>query len=281
MIDAPEWAAPLMKDPAVLRIEIDHHIGADSEYCGDPGYRLVAAASSASELVGRLALVLRRRRDLLARYQMADPFSRNFVLAVLTGIIGDSKMGQFLKSPREKRYYRRFSAMFNKLLARQTVQESNLADMQQVFRELQKLSVGEQKCFERFLGTRRRSASIVWVALGEDDLQAMQCDNDTIVSVARAAADVLAEESGKLGLVAFYDGPRDAGMAQFRLRRSKDYKSYDLREVLPLFGIRNGGGHEGAIGFRFPRRDVPDIAAKAQELVEGIEAALPRETEAR
>jgi len=281
MLDAPQWARSLMADPNVLRIEIDHHLGADSEYSGDPGYRLVAAASSASELVGRLALVLRRRRDLLARYQMADPFSRNFVLAVLTGIIGDSKMGQFLKSRREKRYYRRFSSMFNLLLARQTVQESNLADMQQVFHELQKLSAREQQCFEFFLERKRRSRSIAWVALEERDLARLDCDSDTIVSVARAAADILAEESGRLGLVAYYDGGRDVGMAQFRLRRSKDYKAYDLRQVLPLFGIRNGGGHEGAIGFRFSRREVPDIEAKARELVEGIEQAVPREAEAR
>jgi len=279
MIHAPAWARPLLSGEGVLRIEIDHHLGADSDYCGDPGYRLVAAASSASELVGRLALRLRRRRDLLARYQMADPFSRNFVLAVLTGIIGDSKMGQFLKSRREKAYYRRFSRMFNRLLSRQTVHESNLADMQQVFRELQKLSAGEQACFQAFLRHRNRSPSVAWVALGEGDLAGLDCDADTVVSVARAAADVLAEDSGRLGLVAYYDGTYDAGLAQFRLRRSKDYKAYDLREVLTLFGIRNGGGHEGAIGFRFPRREVPDIEAKARDLVEGLERVLPSANE--
>ena len=43
-------------DPGVLKIEIDHHLGSDSNYFGDDGYRLVAAASSASELVGYLGL---------------------------------------------------------------------------------------------------------------------------------------------------------------------------------------------------------------------------------
>lgn len=279
MIDAPDWARPLLSDPSVIKIEIDHHLGADSEYIGDPGYRMVSAASSASELVGRLALRLRRRRELLARYQMTDPFSRNFVLAVLTGIIGDSKMGQFLKSRSERRYYRRFSRMFDKLLSRQTVRASNLADMEQVFRELQKLSDGEQKCFEFFVSRKQRSPSVAWVALSKKDRQGLGCDGDTIVSVARAVADVLAEESGRLGLVAYYDAPQDGGLAQFRLRRSKDYKDYDLREVLPLFGIRNGGGHEGAIGFRFPRREVPDIEARVRELVDGLEQVLPTDAQ--
>jgi nanoRNase/pAp phosphatase (c-di-AMP/oligoRNAs hydrolase) len=278
MIDAPAWARPLLSDPAVLRIEIDHHLGADSDYCGDPGYRFVTEASSASELVGRLALVLRRRRDVLLRYQIKDLFSRNFVLAVLTGIIGDSRMGQFLKSRRERRYYRRFSAMFNRLLGRQTVQESNLADMEQVFHELQKLSASEQKCFEFFLSRKRRSPSVSWVALGTGDMGDLGCDPDTTVQVARAVTDFLAEESGRLGLVAYYD---EGGLAQFRLRRSKDFKVYDLREVLSLFGIRNGGGHEGAIGFRFPAREVPDIEAKTRELIDGIERILQSARAAR
>ncbi len=275
MIDAPPWAQPLMDDSRVLKIEIDHHLGADSAYIGDRGYRMVAAASSASELVGRLALRLRRRHDLLSRFQINDPFSRNFVLAVLTGIIGDSKMGQFLKSRTERWYYRRFSRLFDRLLTRQTVGEANLADMEQVFRELQKLSNREQKCLELLLGRKQRSKSVAWVALTEDDLSGLDCDAETVVSVARAAVDILAEESGRLGLVAYYDGPYDGGLAQFRLRRSKDYKAYDLRDVLPLFGIRNGGGHEGAIGFRFPRREVLDIVARTRQLVDGIERALP------
>jgi nanoRNase/pAp phosphatase (c-di-AMP/oligoRNAs hydrolase) len=197
------------------------------------------------------------------------------VLAVLTGIIGDSKMGQFLKSRGERRYYKRFSRMFDRLLSRQTVHESNLAGMEQVFRELQKISVREKRCLDIFLSRSQRSESVAWVALGENDFGGIDCDVDTIVSVARAAVDMLAEESGRLGLVAYYEGSRDEGLAQFRLRRSKDYKAYDLREALSLFAIRNGGGHEGAIGFRFPRRDVPDIGARALELVEGLEGALP------
>jgi nanoRNase/pAp phosphatase (c-di-AMP/oligoRNAs hydrolase) len=276
MIDMPDWARPLFADPAVRKIEIDHHFGADSDYCGDEGYRLVAEASSACELIGRLALRLRRRRDIMLRYQMADPFSRNFVLAVLTGIIGDSKMGQFLKSRREERYYRRFSRMFNQMLARQTVRETNLSDMQQVFHEIQRLSSQEQQCFEFFVSHQHKSASVAWVALADSDL--VTCEPESIVSVARAAADMLAEQSGRLGLVAYYDGQRDQGLAQFRLRRSKDFKGYDLRDLLPALGIRNGGGHEGAIGFRFPRREVPDIQAKAREIVEGVEAALTAPT---
>ena len=100
------------------------------------------------------------------------------------------------------------------------------------------------------------------------------CDDDTIVSTARVIADTLAEESGKLGLVAYYDNPSRSDLVQFRLRRAAGWKKYDLRGFLTLFSIANGGGHEGAIGFRIPRSQIPDFRGYVSSLVEGIEAAI-------
>ena len=102
MIEASPAVRAVLAKPAVLRIEIDHHLGADSGYFGDEGYRLVTEASSASELIGHILLKLQGRKDLLERHQVTDLFPRNLVLAILTGIIGDSNMGQYLKSHREK-----------------------------------------------------------------------------------------------------------------------------------------------------------------------------------
>jgi nanoRNase/pAp phosphatase (c-di-AMP/oligoRNAs hydrolase) len=98
MLDRGPVIEAMMKKPGMTIIEFDHHIGGDSEYIGSDGYAMVSEASSASELVGYLSLKLRNRKELLSRYNIEDPLSRNFVLAVLTGIIGDSKMGNVLKS---------------------------------------------------------------------------------------------------------------------------------------------------------------------------------------
>ena len=78
---------------------------------------------------------------------MSELFPRNLVLAILTGIIGDSNMGQYLKSRREKRYYQIFSGMFNDMLSRRTTKKTNFSTMDQVFTELQKLSDHEEDCF--------------------------------------------------------------------------------------------------------------------------------------
>lgn len=277
MIEGKEILAGVSSHPGLLRIEIDHHLGADSDYFGDPGYRFVTEASSSSELIGHILLKLKERRDLLDAYQIFDLFPRNLVLSILTGIIGDSNMGQFLKSPREKRYYEIFSSMFNDMLARTTIKKSNFFTMAEVYGELQKLSTKEEGCFNAMMLHKRFSDSIGYVALTEKESADLgsSFDDDTIVSTARVVADRLAEESARLSLVAFYDTKPGSDLVQFRVRRSSVYKKYDLRSILTLFQISNGGGHEGAIAFRIPRSRIADFPEYVKTLVSGIEAALP------
>jgi diguanylate cyclase (GGDEF)-like protein len=277
MMEASPAVRELMGKPGVLRIEIDHHLASDSEYFGDEGYRFVTEASSASELIGHILLKLEGRTDLLERHQVTELFPRNLVLAILTGIIGDSNMGQYLKSRREKRYYQIFSGMFNDMLSRRTTKKTNFFTMDQVFTELQKLSTNEAGCFSYMMERKKLSPSIATVALSAEEMAPLYAtfDDDTIVSTARVIADRLAEESGKLGLVSYCDNPERSDLVQFRLRRAGSWKKYDLRNLLSLFSITNGGGHEGAIGFRIPRNEIPDFHPYVDTLVTRIESAIP------
>ena len=120
------------------------------------------------------------------------------------------------------------------------------------------------------------SRKIGYVVLAERDIEILcgEFDNDTIVSVARGVADVLAEESKWLGLVCYPDPPDQSDLVQFRLRRSHRYKAMDLRTVLKTFSIANGGGHEGAIGFRIPKSDIDDLESYVADLVRGIEELI-------
>jgi nanoRNase/pAp phosphatase (c-di-AMP/oligoRNAs hydrolase) len=276
MIEAGGAVRELLRGPKVLKIEIDHHLGSDSAYFGHRDYRLVTEASSASELIGQVLLKLRCYTRLLKRFHIQDLVSRNIVLSVLTGIIGDSRMGVLLKSSRERRYYRVFSTMFNELLVQKTVRQSNFSDMSQVFQEIQKLSLSEERCFRFFLQRKRFSVHVGYVVLGPEETRRLhrQFGRDTLVSTARAIADELAEQSGRLGLVCYCDPPEESGLIQFRLRRSQRYKDFDLRSVLERFGIENGGGHEGAIGFRLQPSGVPDLDEYVERLIQGIEQAL-------
>jgi len=101
-------------------------------------------------------------------------------------------------------------------------------------------------------------------------------DSDTVIAAARSVADTLAEDSGRLGLVCYCDPAGDNQLVQFRLRRSRRYKDFDLRRVLQLFSFADGGGHEGAIGFRLPRQQITNLGEYVKNLVQGIDAATSR-----
>jgi len=273
MVEASPAMRSLFSNGNIRIIEVDHHIGADSEYIGSDGYSLVAEASSACELIGLLGLKLCNRKDLLKTYNISDPFSRNFVLSILSGIIGDTKMGKYIKSKREKKFYQIFSAKYNRILLKETIKESNFSDQDQVFHELERLSQNEEKCFNYIISRKKNSQSIGYVVLNRDDMDYLfrECGNDTVISVTRTIADILAEESGKLSLLAYYDNPETSNLIQFRLRRGKNFKNYDVRGVLKIFAIENGGGHEGAIGFRLPKNSIDNLDIYVSTLISGIE----------
>jgi nanoRNase/pAp phosphatase (c-di-AMP/oligoRNAs hydrolase) len=260
----------------ICKIEFDHHIGADSEYIGDKKISFIAHASSTCELVGQFMLNLSKKKTLLEKYHIDDLFSRNIILAILTGIIGDSKMGQFLKSKNEIKYYNIFSSMFNKLLKEKTVKESNFSSKEQVFTALERLSENEAKFYNIMIGKKKFSKSIGYVTLTKEEMDPLikEFKTDTIVSVSRTVADELAEQSKKLSLVCYYDDPKISNLIQFRIRRSKDYKVFDLRTILKTFSIADGGGHEGAIGFRFPRNKITNIDEFVEDLINKIEGIL-------
>ena len=268
----------LMSDPDILRIEVDHHLEADSAYIGDEGYCLVDEASSASELVGMLAFKLKNREELIRSFNIQELFSRNFVLAVLTGIIGDSKMGKYLKTRRERWFYRLFSTMFNQLLSNITRKDSsNFSTMDEVFEGLQQLSFEEDECHRIMMDQKvNLSPRIGTVIIPQNIIEEMRkkYDHETIVTVARYTADSLAESSRQLSLVAYYDDKQDSDLIQFRIRRSQSYKDLDVRKILGEFHIENGGGHPGAIGFRFPRQKIPDLHSYVMGLIPGIERLM-------
>ncbi len=277
MVDTSRKINQMMKDDGTINIEIDHHIGSDSRYIGDPEYSLVTEASSACELVGLIALKLRKKNDILERFNISTVFSRNIVLSILTGIIGDSNMGQFLKTRREKKYYDIFSRLYNELLEKKTTKESNFRDMKQVFDEIQRLSSKEEKFYNIMIEKKQFSRSFGYVVFNNSEMKELkkEFDRDTVVSVSRSVADILAEESGGLSLVVFDDVYRNEKLVQFRVRRSTDYKVFDVRNILDIFSIENGGGHEGAIGFRIRRDDLPDLDGYVEKLIAGVEEVLP------
>lgn len=276
MLQLGELGNAAMNDPNVKKIEIDHHLEADSKYCGDPKYSLVSEASSAAELVGYLACKMNSRSLEVENHPIPDLFSRNLVLSILTGIIGDTQMGRYIKSNKERRFYAMFSEMFNRLLVEKTTKRTNFFNMQQVYSEIRRLSDKEAQFYQFMMERRHFGESVGYVALSEEESGYMHehFDHDTVSSVARGVADDLAEASGHVSLVAFYDFPEQSDLVQFRSRRSEKSKKVDLRDLLERMNIENGGGHEGAIGFRVPKSEIVDFHGFVSRVVENLDALI-------
>lgn len=276
MLDSCRKIDSMMASNSVITIEVDHHLGADSNYIGDEGYCFVTEASSASELIGFIALKLRKKKDLLSRFMISDPFSRNFVLAVLTGIIGDTNMGKFIKSRREKKYYEIFTSIYNNILMTTTVRETNLTSGEDIYRELQKLSEKEDQCYTYIFDKKTVSGPVAMAVLSEDDMDYLyrEFERDIVTTVTKSIANDLAETTKRIGLIVFPDEKGTSDLIQFRMRRSQDYKEFDLRKVIEMFAIANGGGHEGAIGFRFPKNEMQDPKGYAQTIIDRLKKEL-------
>ncbi len=266
----------LFNNDNIIKIEIDHHIGCDSEYIGDKDYLLVTEASSSSELIGFLTLKLNNKKEILKKFMITDPFSRNLVLAIITGIVGDTNMGQFLKSRREKKYYNIFANTYNDILMKTTVKETNFGRIEEISNELHRLSVQEDECYNYIITKHQFSNSIGYIILKSENIEYLynKFDNEIIASVSKHIANELAEESGKLSMVVYYDNPKKSNLIQFKMRRCHSYKDFDLKQVLKFFSIADGGGHEGAIGFRFPKEQIENLEKFITKIITRIEEEI-------
>ncbi len=274
MLQTCPSADRLLKSPEVRILEFDHHLAADSAYIAPLQYALVADASSTCEHIGYLALKMCLRPELAGNIDTEHLFTRNFVLAVLTGIVGDSKMGKYIKNRKEQWYYDLFSTTFAHLLEETTEKgSSNLSNIDEVFDEITRLSKLEELCFSWFMEDIGESPLVHYSLLPRKHTNPLppDIDLDLLINTARAVTDSMAEKSGKLGMVVYYDPLEKSDLIQFRLRRSHTYRGLDLRNILSEAGITNGGGHEGAVGFRIPRTEVPDLQAFVDSLIRIIE----------
>ena len=269
MLEFGDEIRALMNREDIVVMEIDHHTESDGTFMGDEGYRLVDAVASTCGLIGQLALRLSRKH-------IDGIFSQNFLMAIVTGIISDTQMGKFIRVRREKRHFKYFKKRLNQSLSKNTAGEhkntSNISTALDIAQELEALTEEEEACFECFSRHKQTTGMISWIAFDEQKSNTLQeqFSMKTITEVARHTASILAEESGFLSLVAYYDDKAESDLIQLRMRRSHTYRELDLRTVLEHFKFENGGGHEGAVGFRLPRTQVADFSAFIERIVLGV-----------
>ena len=270
---APEIDRFLL-DPDIPVIEIDHHLSADAEYTGTPGLCLVNRASSTCELIGFMCCKLARQRELLEKFGIRNLFSRNLVLAMLTGMIGDTKFGLTMKTNRDKFFYSFFSTRFSHILQQSVHKNSgNYASMTDIFQSIEKLSPDEKDLHQRLLERAHYSGRTGYVILDRESSREFldSVEYSLFVKVIKSVTDFLSEKSGTVGMTAYYDPDDVSDLIQFRIRTARTVSGMDLRSILKDFSISDGGGHPGAVGFRISRKDLPDPGPFVRDILSKLE----------
>lgn len=274
MIAAPEYIKNQMKNPSQIVMEIDHHLNADAACSGKLGYCLVARASSTCELISFICFKLAQKKDVLDEFQITELFSRNMVLSLLTGMIGDTHFGLILKKNRDIFFYNYFSRKFNKILEETVHKNSkNYRSMTDVFNSMQSLSLEERDLYRKLLNMARYQGRTGYICLNEQKSHEIlqNTEYSLFVKIIKTATDFLSEKSGTLGLTVYYDAPEVSDLIQFRIRTSRLVTDKDLRTILLDFSISDGGGHPGAVGFRLPKSQITDLPAYVLNLLEKLE----------
>ena len=268
MIDRAELYEAAMAGRLVLKIELDHHLEADSGYFGDPDYRLVYEASSTCEIIGRLAIKMERQRR--AQGEVSDrripepqpgaghPLRDDRGLA--DGAIPQVPPGALVLRALQRLL--RAHARDARRVREAATSRARSRYSRPWPRSPTTRTPATASCRGR-PGDRR----VVGFAVLDPEASRFlfaTYGNDTAVAVAKALVDKLAEESGRLGLVGYYDDPAISPFAQFRLRRARALRPSTSARPYQA-ELTNGGGHPGAVGFRIPREAVPDIDEAVRE----------------
>lgn len=244
-----------------LLVEIDHHLYADAQYCGQKDYRYVDTASSTCELLAIICCKLNKRDALLRAYNIEEFFTRNLALTLLTGMIGDTKFGLTLKTNREKFFYNYFTNYFAEILKKAYRKNSgNYSNITDIFTTIQQFSSEEKEIYQNLLEFTHFSdrTGFIFLTRQQSDAFFKKHNPFVFVKVIKSVTDFLAERSGKIGATSYYDESEAIGKIQYRLRAARGCTDIDFREIINIFNIADGGGHPGAVGFRLKIAEYTD-----------------------
>ncbi|NVP25346.1 phosphoesterase [Treponema phagedenis] len=273
MIFTDARSKAFLKNPAIRKIELDHHLSADACYCGEENLSLVMRASSTCEIIAYICYKLEQYPEILRIFCIRELYSRNIVLAMLTGMMGDAKQGVYLFTGRDKAFFSYFSKKLNRILRKKTgTLTENIKSMEEILEVLEALSNEEKDAYQKIMERAEFYDKIGIISLDEKATKEItkEIDYSQFIGMIKIATNDVAENTKGLGISAYRDLDSISDKIQFRIRVDSSLKGVDLRKLLKDMQIRNGGGHQGAIAFRFSQEEIPDVNFFIDELVHYI-----------
>ncbi|EPF47062.1 hypothetical protein HMPREF1222_00879 [Treponema vincentii F0403] len=258
MIAANGCIYDFLNNHSISKIEIDHHFGSDAAFSGDPDYSLVLHASSTCEILCRICYKLANHPEIRHLYSIEELYSRNLVLTLLTGMLGDAKMGNYIANPHDKEIFDYFSKHLNLMLRISTNSSGNtkkIESMERLLDVMETTDAETEKAYNAIINRAVYAGHIGAVILSEDESNAFleNIEYTQFIGMIKVATNTIAEKAGGVGISVYYDSPNKSNKIQCRIRVSEAARGIDLHPILSHFKITDGGGHPGAIAFRLPR----------------------------
>lgn len=278
MIAADGCIYDFLNNPAIPNVELDHHFSSDAAYSGDPEYSLVLHASSTCEILCRLCYKMANHPEIMQSYSIEELYSRNLVLALLTGMLGDAKMGNYLATQHDREVFDYFSKHLNLMLRLSTRSENTkkIASMERLLSVIEATDAETQKIYDQILSNAVYSGRVGTVMLSETDSLRFfdTIEYGQFVGMIKVATNAIAEKSGGVGISVYHDSPGKSDKIQCRIRAAQAARGIDLHPVLSHFKITDGGGHPGAIAFRLPCSLTPSLPALLAEIEDFIKQTI-------
>ena len=264
MIAANGCIYNFLHNPTIPKAELDHHFGSDAAYIGDTAYSLVLHASSTCEILCRICYKLANHPEIRQRYSIEELYSRNLVLTLLTGMLGDAKMGNYISNSHDKEVFDYFSKHLNLMLRISTHsagRTKKIESMERLLDVMETTDAETEKVYNTIIDRAVYTGCIGTVILSEDESNTFfdSIEYAQFIGMIKVATNTIAEKAGGIGISAYYDSPGKSNKIQCRIRVSEAMRGVNLHPVLTHFKITDGGGHPGAIAFRLPRESLSSL----------------------
>jgi nanoRNase/pAp phosphatase (c-di-AMP/oligoRNAs hydrolase) len=249
-------------------VEIDHHFGGDSEQIFEKSISLFYKANSCCEIFA----------DFLTQIEpdVNKAFPRNIVLNLLVGICFDTQVGKFVE---DKENYDKWYDFLSKRLLDITAENSGyLKTSEEIFETISRMSETKFHILNNLVIDSKVINNVGMLVIPAIKMyESLSPNNDSTCIFSKVVSDLsdmIPEFAGKIGILAYYNDISD--IYYLKIRRSFGFKSYDLRtaEILfkEIFGEEfiGGGGHPGAVSYRFKLKNRASFIEKAEKFHERL-----------
>ena len=265
---------------SIPKVELDHHFSKDARHTGDVPYRLTLHASSSCEIVAHICYKLSKQVTVLEKHGIGELYSRNIVLAILTGMIGDAKLGNYLSTRRDRALFKYFLNKLGTILKESYHTNSrNIASIDEILHTLEKISEKEKLLYDLVSKKITKHDGLGLLILDEKDsskLQEKADDFQDFIAVVRRITGELSDSPNTASLSCFYYPENISNFVEFRVRAGEVIKGVDFRQVIEDMKVPlgNGGGHPGAICFKVEKKEITNLDEYLSHLLEDVKRII-------